>query len=97
MTEIEQATEALIAAIDAARHRLPRGAGAYQAERNLLAQCEKAGRLIHQQCRRIKQRGSRRSSRTWPPWRPVLSAIGVIVSDRWRSGRRAAGCEATPG
>jgi hypothetical protein len=63
MTEIAQATKALIVAIDAARHRLARGDGAYQAERDLLALCENAKRLIHQQCRRIAQRRYRRSSR----------------------------------
>jgi hypothetical protein len=70
MTEIEQATKALIAAIDAARHRLPRGVSAYEAERDLLALCEKAERLIHVQCRRIKRRRSSRSS--WRPWRPEV-------------------------
>jgi hypothetical protein len=71
MTEIAQATKALIAAIDAARQRLPRGVGAYQAERDLLALCEKAEHLIHQQCRRIEQRRQRRSSRSLR--RPFLS------------------------
>jgi hypothetical protein len=76
MTEIEQATEALIAAIDAERHRLPRGDGAYEAERDLLALCENAKRLLHDRCRRIKQRRDRRSS---PRWRPVSSSEEAAV------------------
>jgi hypothetical protein len=67
---IEQATEALIAPIAAARLALPRGDGAHEAEQALLALCEDAKRLIHQQCRRIEQRRDSRSRRSW---RRVLS------------------------
>jgi hypothetical protein len=65
MTEIEQATEALIAAINAARHRLPRGDDAYRDERDLLQLCEKARRLIDERRKAIERRGSARSDRKW--------------------------------
>jgi len=58
------AIAAAIAATDAARHRLPRGDGAYEAERDLLALCKNAERLFHDRCRRIEQRRDRRSSRS---------------------------------
>ena len=67
MTDIEQATEALIAAIDAARHRLPRGDSPYAAERDVLSLCENAKRLIHEQCKRIERRQASRSSRRCRP------------------------------
>jgi hypothetical protein len=69
MTEIEQATEALIAAINAARLRLPRrntydGARAADtAERQLRVLCENAIRLVHQQDMRIQRRRDSRSAR----------------------------------
>jgi hypothetical protein len=51
MMTVEQATKALIAAIDAERQRLPRGAS--EAERKRLALCANAVSLINERRKRI--------------------------------------------
>ena len=92
MTDIEQATEALIAAIDAARHRLPRGDGAHEAERHLL--CGNAKRLIHAQSKRIKRRQVCRSSRRW---RAPIKEQDVHLKEHDQCRVPGAGRGVTPG
>lgn len=59
---ILEATEALIAAIEATRCRLPDSDGCAAAERNLLAMCQNAIRRIYKQRNAIERRQQDRAS-----------------------------------